>query len=206
MRLVFFISILEIIVSIHTHAQTFNLGLQMDSTTIDWGIAIEEAEGGYHLFSAWRYPFGPLNTGMYKLNVFGETIWKKSIGFDTLNIFTGYFGGTVKIDGGYALGTGITTFSDEYFATMVRFDENGDSLFTSTIAVPGEELVGRSIVSTNDGFVMTGFTTENTAGETQKILLVKFSLTGELIWKRKFTASPIHLDGFSLIQPRMVVF
>ncbi|MEY3397834.1 MAG: hypothetical protein RL220_428, partial [Bacteroidota bacterium] len=160
--------------------QTFNLRLQMDTTTIETGRGVEETEGGYLFFTPWQYPLNVLKTGIHKLNYFGETIWKKSIGFDTLNIFTGYFGSTCKIGDGYALGTGITTFSDDNFATMVRFDENGDSLFTSTIKIDGEDLAGRAIVNVEDGFVMTGFTTENTNGQILKVLLVKFDLNGEI--------------------------
>jgi hypothetical protein len=183
-----------------TFGQTFNLRLQMDTTTIETGRGVEETEGGYLFFTPWQYPLNVLKTGIHKLTYSGETVWKKSIGFDTMSIYTGYFGSTCIADEGFALGTSVVTANDENYATMVRFNSEGDSLFTSTIQVDGEALAGRSIVKTEDGFVMTGFTTENTQSSLTKVLLAKFDLNGELQWKRKFTENPIPLDGFSLIQ------
>ncbi len=197
--ILFCILFLDHFYPIQGKAQTFNLRIEMDSTTIDAGKAIEENENGYYFFTPWYYDLGLLNIGIHKLDYNGETIWKKSIGWDTLNLFSGYFGSTHRYSGGFAMGTSTSSLQDEDSALLMVFDENADTTFTGKINVDGEGIVGRVAIKIDDGFVISGYTSEGT-GNANKFLLAKFDDLGELIWKKSYSDSNISITGFSLIQ------
>lgn len=171
----------------------------MDESTVENGRGIEETIGGFLFFGPYLESPEPLKIGIQKLNYSGEPIWKKSIAWDTTNLFSGYFASTEIFSGGYAMGTSISSSSDEDSAVLIVFDENADTLFTSSIHTDFEEIIGRTAVKVDNGFVIAGVTTEGNSNAS-KMLLAKFDSSGELLWKKSYNANPIPVEGYSLIQ------
>jgi len=149
--------------------------------------------------------FSGMNKGsndifIMKLNLNGETVWKKTYGGSVNDLGISI---TTTNDGGYVL-TGYSKSNDGDFSGMnkgsndifvIKLNSNGDTVWKKTYGGSGGE-DGQSIITTTDGgYVLTGNTNSNDGdfGGMSKgggdIFVIKLNSSGDIEWKKTYGGS-----------------
>ncbi len=174
----------------------------------DWGSSVQETNDGayivtgtYDTLDSDRYRGYERDCWLLKIDLYGNTLWTKSLGGTNLEI--GY---SVQqtLDQGYVITGHFCHFSSPniYFGDdvlLIKTDTNGDTLWTKTIALIDEDQ-GLSVRQTKDGgYIVSGFTDDS---ENCFIFLLKTDTDGDTLWTKTYGGSGEVFGGRSVWQTK----
>jgi hypothetical protein len=153
----------------------------------DWGMSVKETpDGGYIITGSKPLKGSGSDVYLIKTNSSGDTLWTKGYGGNSFDE-----GNDVEVtpDNGFIVvgytrsyGSGL---SDVY---LIKTDSIGDTLWTRTYG-GGSFDEGFSVKVTSDGgYIITGYTRSSGAGG-YDVYLVKTDSLGGLLWTRTFGGS-----------------
>ncbi|MEP7168652.1 MAG: hypothetical protein ABI855_04725, partial [Bacteroidota bacterium] len=144
---------------------------------IRMGYSVQQTADGGYIVTGWTHSFGSLGYDVYliKTDINGDLLWTKAFGRTGQEL--GY---SVQqtTDGGYII-TGRTDtlggINNDVF--LIKTDVNGDTLWTKTYDVTGDD-VGNSVKQTTDGgyIIVAAFSD----------YLIKTDSNGDTLWTKTF--------------------
>ena len=171
----------------------------------DYGYTVQQTFDGGYIIAGATESYGAGNRDMYliKTNASGDTLWTKTYG--GYNYDGSYGHGDQYIqqtsDSGYI----ITGFTRSYGASvdsndiwLIKTDASGDTLWTKTYGGIRHEF-GHSIQLTSDGgYIITGYTTSYGAGSSD-VWLLKTDASGDTLWTKTYGGTDYE-SGYSARQ------
>ena len=148
--------------------------------------------------SGWVTEFGGWN-GIYFLiaDLKGDIIEYKSYGEEGYAYYSGLSASTVSTkDGGYALGGSVDDTLDNDNALLVKFNSNGDTIFTKDYGGNGFDVAYQSRQIADGSYILLGYTESFGAGSGD-IYLIKTDNNGNKLWDTTYGGSAKDL-GLSL--------
>lgn len=134
-------------------------------------------------YSSWPpFPPEPSTGWLLRLDNNGDTLWTKRCGFN--QGFSWFLDIIQTQDGGF-VGTGFSYPAGNYQTWIMRFNQNGDSLWNRSYGGPGREQGFKVDATPDGGFVVAGVTTSYGAGY-DDIWLLKVDASGDSLWSRTF--------------------
>lgn len=167
--------------------RTDSLGNEIWSRTYggqydEFSYDIKEVSPAGFLITGETTTYGPGNSNMWLLRIddLGNTLWARALGGDDNE----YGSCSVQTsDDGFAAIGYTTSFGSGYLNVwLVRLNNAGDTLWTKTYSV-GEGDIGKSIILTSDeGFVITGWSfPENSPAD---VLIIRTDSSGDTLWTK----------------------
>lgn len=130
---------------------------------------------------------------LFSISSSGQIIFQKSI--DSSGV-VGKTSLLPTIDGGFisagfVWNTGITD------GLLLKFDSNGDTIWTKIYRLPVESYLGVDVKQTDDhGYILSGV---RSGGSVNKNVVIKTDSMGEVVWSKEYSLS-VDLDVISIIQ------
>ncbi len=154
----------------------------------DDGHSVEQTNDGGYIVTGSTIIWSDFMASHYKVYIIktdnnGDTLWTKTYGGEDQ-----HHGNSIQqtTDGGFII-TGFTyslqTQTGDVY--LIKTDENGDSLWTRTYGGVYVD-VGRSVKqTTDDGFIITGYTRSSGTGSSE-VYLIKTDSNGDTLWTKTF--------------------
>lgn len=150
----------------------------------DWDVAysVTETAAGTFILAGETYSYGHGNCDMYLVHAGqnGDLLWSKTYGgamADGANCIEAFSDGSFMA-GGYTGSSGMGSL-DGY---LIRFDINGDTLWTRTHGEEGEDIIYSLKETADSGFVFVG-STESYGAIQHEIWLMQFRKNLDYVWK-----------------------
>ena len=145
---------------------------------------IQTSDGGY-LLIGWTDSFGAGYDDIYllRVNSTGDSLWAKTFG----SIFYDKgFSAVETSDGGFLIVSGLGYFGyypiDTY---LIRMDENGDTLWTSSVGGSYSDACCSIIESNDSGYLLAGWTMSFGAGQ-HDVFVIKIDTLGQMLWHKAY--------------------
>jgi len=142
---------------------------------------VQTSDNGF-VITGWTVSYGSGSFDVYlvRTDSEGDTLWTKTFGGTENDI-----GNSVKEtqDGGFIVAGFSNSFSDNNNDIyLIKTDENGDTLWTKTFKINGND-IARSVIQTSDGgYAICGDT--DSFGEEKDFYLVKTNNDGDTLWTK----------------------
>ncbi|NQV02962.1 MAG: T9SS type A sorting domain-containing protein [Bacteroidia bacterium] len=122
----------------------------------------------------------------------GYTQWSKTY-------LEGSYGSWVEStsDGGYVM-VGTVVSGQQTNILLIKTDATGDTLWTRLIGATDSIEFGRCVRELPDGYIVAGHCGVTSGSDLCDGILVKTTLTGEILWKKKMGG--IHGDSWNMIE------
>jgi len=159
-------------------------GAGEDAATSDM---IETSDDGL-VMTGWTDSFGAggLDFWIVKTNADGDSLWAKTFGGPNTDVCQGI---VENSDGDLLLIGETSSFGvGSYDFWLVKADANGDSIWSRTYGGTGMEVPYAITTTTDNGYLIAGFTTSYGAGD-DDFWLVKTDLNGDTLWTRTYGGS-----------------
>jgi len=174
-----------------------------DCNNNKWATAFTTYETGYGYFTAGiSYWVTGKVICILKTDKYGNKLEVKNYGRANCDLWPGAQGSLTKTtDGGYALGGGITSSLNNK-VLLVKFDANGDSLWTRSYGdnISGSFYTGRQCKQTWDkGYIIVG--EKDMGGTNEDVLLVKTDSLGNLQWIKNIGGPYIDIGWTVAVTP-----
>ncbi len=152
----------------------------------DEGYSVAQTTDGGYIITSITYSFGGGHGDVWliKTNAFGDTMWTRT-----------YDGGTTDdcgysvaqtADGGYVVAGVTKPFgADPAAAWLIKTDAWGDTMWTRTYGGEDRDWGYAVALTTDGGYVITGYTKSFGAGG-EDVWLIKTDSSGDTIWTRTF--------------------
>jgi hypothetical protein len=153
-------------------------------TGSDWGESVQEISGGGFIIAGKSSSFG-VGGDVYliKTDASGDTFWTKTYGGTSQD-----YGESVRQtrDGGFIIaGETSSSGAGSYDVYLIKTDVDGNVLWTRTYGGTGWD-EAYSVEQTSDqGFIVTGYTMSYGAGQGD-VYLIKTDSLGNLVWSRTY--------------------
>ncbi len=165
----------------------------------EWGYSIIVTLDSGYVIAAYTTSFGVGLCDVYiiRTNSNGDTIWTRTIG-NTAE----YAGATAIInttDGNFAI-TGTTTLGgtdDNVF--LVKLNQNGDTLWTSTYGGNNSDYSKDLIQTSDGGYAITGLTNSYAAGGQADVYFIKTDSLGIFEWSKTYGSNYVD-EGYIIRQ------
>jgi hypothetical protein len=170
---------------------TFSKAIDFDEG-YECPISVIAVSDGYLLFGTCSdfQTFGGYRVcKIIKTDTNGVVVWKKLYGKGGTNYYGGAQGSFIKLtNGGYAVAlTDIDSIKQNYDACLIRFDENGDTVFVKSFGGYERE-ESYTVAETSDkGFILIGITYSYGVPTNGKYYVVKTDSLGNLEWQNTYT-------------------
>ena len=176
-----------------------------DSCRYGTGIGVTLIEKNNYLYSIASYrkpPSYQYKAGIYKLNIYGDTIYFHEL--DTLNgVF--YHSLAFTRDGNIIITGNGNTISTNYNVLLVKMDTLLNPLWITSYGGSNED-VGISVDTTSDnGFVIGGYTQSYGAG-LRDAYLIKTDSAGNFQWQKTYGGIYYELGKVKGIKPNEIIF
>ena len=154
-----------------------------DTTSEDWGISfVESVDSGYVIVGATTIESSE-DLWIFRTDKDGNLTWSKTYGTKEYVEMARCIKKTLD-DNYIVCGTRIVPPLGIGDIWLLKFDTNGDTLWTKNYSLPGISTMGWSVDLTGDGgFIILGVTA-STAD--LGLILVKTNSLGEILWTRHF--------------------
>jgi hypothetical protein len=127
-----------------------------------------------------------LNVFLFSFNAFAQITFEKQYG-DSLN--ENLLSVKQTSDGGYiAIGHTLITGNNDQDVYILKTNSLGDKIWSKYFSWSLLD-IGKSIVETNDGYVLTGSSTGLNANGKENIFLIKLDLNGDSIWGKTYLSN-----------------
>jgi len=161
----------------------------------DYAKSILETDDGYLIIGftdSYSLSEGENNVIVIKIDVNGKELWNKTYGgllpdegYSIIQTTDGYF-----IISGYTMSYGFENSEDLW---VIKIKDNGEELWNKTYGGAGSEY-GRSIIETNDGYLVAGETNSYSSDKRFSAWLLKINKTGHEMWN--FTYDGLEYDDY----------
>ena len=142
---------------------------------------------------------------IWKTDFNGNVLWQKVYGEEGFEYFGGLWGHLLKtLDGNFAfVGSINNTFTEDSDAFLMKFDENGDSLWLKTYGGPLGDIAYRGKQLPDGGFIFTGTTRNfgNAGFDNTDIYVVRTDSEGEVIWQKGYGLGGYELGASVVLTP-----
>jgi uncharacterized delta-60 repeat protein len=159
---------------------------------------IQTADGGF-IIAGYTDSYG---NGVYdfcimKLTASGNLLWIKAFGGSNYELARSI---TPTSDGGFAVVGSTSSFGNgSQDVYVLRFDANGDTLWSKTFGGSDKEW-GNCIISTPDGgFLIAGTTCSFGHNGTSDAYIIKIDASGDTLWTKTFGST--NFEGFYCVTP-----
>jgi len=181
-----FIILFTFLLSIYTSAQSY-FNKTYDLAFYGGATSVLPVDDGYLVLG--NYPTANNRSFvLFKIDLYGDTLWTKHYGQPPVIYYTGLGKSLIKTsDGGYAFaGTYRDTANvGNYDALLVKFNVNGDTLWTKKIGGLQSDH-GKDCLQTSDGeFMLIGTTYSYDIGMGD-MYLIKTDNLGNLQWQKTY--------------------
>ena len=174
---------------------TFNWSKTYGGSGIEQGHSISLKPNGHYLLTGYSNSYG--NGGYDILNIeidsLGNEIWNNSYGgtdWDFAYDNTILLNGDAIISGStHSIGNGNL---DAY---VMRIDNNGDSLWIKNYGSSGDDVIYRTILTSDNYIIGIGSTT--TSNGDKDIFLLKMDENGDTLWTKTF-GTTLNDEGFEI--------
>lgn len=148
---------------------------------------IQTEDGGYAL----------AGSGLFlKTDVNGDLVWSRTYLTEPYNCNVEY---VIQADDGcYALAGNTRIYGDSDFC-LIKTDSEGRTIWNNTYTKASEDGVFSLIQTTDEGYVMAGYT-EGQIGSRPKIYLIKTDPEGNGVWNHTFATGNGHYVAYSVVQ------
>ena len=168
---------------------TFFKQIDFDQNS-DFAASIIPADSGYILLGGGTMYNNPIITAtkIAKIDYAGELIWQKTYGKPYYIQRGGSWGALVKtFDGDYVSGGGSEDTSGIRNPFLIKFDENGDTLWTRTYFQPRYTSLEDLVQTPDSGYAFAGYKTMPNGK--YDYYLLKTDRDGHIEWDRTYGAS-----------------
>ncbi len=162
---------------------------------MEHGYGVEQSSTGGYLFAGYTSSGNSDSSGVWLVEIdsLGNSLWEKVYGSE-------YSVGTCMkrtADGGYVVtGWVYSTTGDHYDVYLMKTDDVGNELWTSTYGDSGDE-IGYSVEQAKDGgFIIVGSTDSYGAGECD-VYMIRTDSAGNVLWERT-VGGPADDHGYSV--------
>ncbi|MCW1309965.1 MAG: hypothetical protein QXP04_04700, partial [Candidatus Nanoarchaeia archaeon] len=164
-------------------SQNILWNISIDSGYNDYGYdAIQTSDGGYAVVGICESN----KACIYKLDEYGNIQWNRSFDFSNEGRDNAFYSLLQTSDNGYVItGDTVSPISRDFDAILVRLNSNGDLIWNTSFD-GGYDETGSSVIETDDGYVITGWSSSTTNSD---LLVVKFDFSGNIIWNRTLGGS-----------------
>jgi hypothetical protein len=154
----------------------------------DKGYSVQQTFDGGYIIAGNTLSFGPntpefCNVYLIRTNGVGDSLWTRTYGGADVE-----YGYSVQqtSDSGFVIVGATKSFGQGWFDIyFIRTDANGDSLWTKTYGGTDADL-GNSVFQTSDeGYIIAGYTDSFGAGYTD-VYLLKTNSEGDTLWTRTY--------------------
>jgi len=150
----------------------------------DYGRSVQQtADGGYIVAGeTGSYGAGGMDVYLIKTDSLGDTLWIRTYGGGG-----GDFGYSVQqtIDGGYIVAGYTGSYGVGGDVYLIKTNSSGDTLWTRTYGGTGTD-IGKSVQQTTDeGYIVTGYTESYGMGESD-VYLIKTDSLGDTLWTKTY--------------------
>lgn len=163
-----------------------NLQWQKNFGGVYWdkGYSVRQTSDGGFIIAGWTWSSGLDNVYLIKTDSSGNLLWEKTFG-GTGNDY----GESVQqtSDGGYIIAGGTLSFGagsrDVY---LIKTDPNGNSQWQKTFGGASDDRGTSVQQTTDDGFIIAGWTGSFGVGGYYDVYLIKTDSAGNLLWEKTF--------------------
>jgi hypothetical protein len=150
----------------------------------EWGYSVQQtSDGGYIIAGAIYYGMGIGDVYLVKTNSSGYTLWTKTYGGPSRNVFNSVQQTT---DGGYIIAGWTYSFSSNTGQVyLVKTNSSGDTLWTRTYGGAKDE-TGSSVRQSSDGGYIIAGSTASFGSGLSDMYLVKTNSSGDTLWTRAY--------------------
>ncbi len=166
-----------------------------------WGQSGQQTtDGGYIIAGYTYYDMSTTDVYLIKTDALGYVIWSKTYGTPGPNNEEWLMSICQLSDGGYiAVGCIISYDVGHWDIWLMRFDANGDTIWTKTYGGVHREY-GYSVQPTSDGgYIIAGSTNSYGAGD-YDVYLIKTDSIGNMQWSQTYGLASRDETGFSVRQ------
>ena len=117
-----------------------------------------------------------------KRDAIGGSSWSKTYNFSAFDEANDVIRST---DSNYVMVGSRLTVGNEKDILLVKFDENGDTLFSRTYGSQYNDVGNSVIVTADGGYAIIGYTTISILGYSQ-VWMIKIDANGFVLWEQKF--------------------
>ena len=161
---------------------------------IDQGYCIGKKTNGNYLLTGFSNSYG---NGYDLLNIeiddAGNVIWHKTCGGTDWDF--AYDNSILPNGDAFITGSTYSAGNGNQDGFILYLDNNGDSLWMVTCGNTGDDVLRRSIITTDNFLISTGYTTN--ANNERDIFLVKMNVSGDTIWTKTFGGT-LDDEGFDV--------
>jgi len=175
----------------------FNKRLNLDQT--DFSKCVLQDNNKY-LIAGTTFGVGTLaRITLSCIDSSASTIWSKTLGSNSMAYYVQHSGSLIKtFDGGYALCGAVVDSTSEEYASIYKFDSNGDTLFTKTYGDTAFQVFYQCKQTRDSGFILAGTTA--TYDLWHDVWIVKTDSLGNVQWEQHYGLTNFIETGFSVVQ------
>jgi len=166
--------------------------------SLDVGYSVQQTTDGGFIITGYTESYGAGSYDVYLIRTDenGDTLWTRTFGGSSADV--GYSVQQVT-DGGFIIAGYTRSYgaggSDVY---LIKTDENGDTLWTKTYGGSHDDKGYSVQQTTDDGFIITGYTKSYGAGNSD-VYLIRTNENGDTLWTRTYGGNSIDV-GYSVQQ------
>lgn len=148
--------------------------------------------------------YGPGRSSVYvfKLDESGDLLWTRTIGGEKDDYAYGVAetpdGDFVVVGLTHSYGAGLAGDLDASDAYIIKFNAEGDSLWTRTVGGFNYERLD-DVIITSDGYILAAGETMTFGGSNMDAYVIKMDMQGDVLWTCALGSNGVHM-AFSLVE------
>jgi hypothetical protein len=141
------------------------------------------ADGGFVLAGGTRsYGFHDGDFWIIKTNADGDSLWSRTFGGSGWEVC--YCIRQTADTGIIAVGERLSFVTSEFSSMIVKMRSNGDSLWSRSYDIPGDDGINAICQTPDGGYLVGGYAWYNSSGN--QALIMKLNANGDSIWSRAY--------------------
>ncbi len=189
---IFFVALSVILLKVACCAQHTTFNHSYNNYRSNSAMCILENSNGYIGLVSGRSDLvnGWFTFKIFQLDFFGNLQWIKVYGEEAMGYYPGYAGNLNRTpDGNYVSAAMVQDTFGYYKGLLMKFDSNGDTLWTRSVGATGKTEFFNSLVLADGSIMVVGSTNLITSTGAQDAYLLKFDPDGNLLWEKDYGGS-----------------